>query len=276
MKLVAPTECLGRSFGDEEALRLIAKHGFDGFDYSMFDMGLMGCALSDDGWLAHVKALKALSRELFLPCLQAHAPFPVITKGLPMILRAIQIAGELECPVMVVHPCNDWNAEKNAEEIYAKILPAAKASGVKIATENMWNWSKETGVLPAACSTPEDFLAHVKAVNDPFMGACVDIGHAHMQGTGCEGAAAMLRTLGKHVIALHVHDNDLIHDSHSIPYNANIPWEDVIAALRDIQYEGNLTLEADYFMERFPAECREATLPLYHSVGRYLIKRITE
>ena len=140
--------------------------------------------------------------------------------------------------------------EENAE-MYFELLPLAKDCGVKIATENMWNWDNETGYSSfAACSTSESFCKHLEAVNDEFFVACLDIGHAEMQGSG-SGAANMIHALGQKLQALHIHDNDRHHDSHQIPFSMKIDFDAVVKALKDIGYSGWFTLEADQYLGDF-------------------------
>ena len=142
--------------------------------------------------------------------------------------------------------------EENAE-IYAEILPFAKSCGVKIATENMWNWNGEKDESCfAACATSESFNAHLDAVNDPFFVACLDIGHAEMRGSG-SGAANMIYALGDRLQALHLHDNDKWHDSHQIPFSMDIDFMPIVKALKDIGYKGYFTLEADSYLNNFNA-----------------------
>ena len=138
------------------------------------------------------------------------------------------------------------------------VLPmalAAKDCGVKIATENMWNWddAKDESCF-AACATSESFIEHIDAVNDPYLVACLDIGHAEMRGSG-SGAANMIRALGHRLQALHIHDNDRWHDSHQIPFSMSIDFAPIAAALKEIGYKGWFTLEADHYLkEKFNAE----------------------
>ena len=84
-------------------------------------------------------------------------------------------------------------------------------------------------------------------VNDEYLVACLDIGHAEMAGSG-EGAVKMIRALGPHLAALHLHDNDRLHDSHQIPFSMDIDFEKVVKALKDINYSGYFTLEADAYL----------------------------
>ena len=138
--------------------------------------------------------------------------------------------------------------------MYFELLPFAKEYGVKIATENMWNWDNEKGHSSfAACATAESFKKHIDIVNDPYLVACLDLGHAEMKGSG-DGAPYMIRELGNRLQALHIHDNDRLHDSHQIPFSMDIDFSEIAKALKDINYQGYLTLEADSYLNDFKEE----------------------
>ena len=135
--------------------------------------------------------------------------------------------------------------------MYSELLPFAKEHGVKIATENMWSWDKEKDIAStASCSHHDDFLKHIEAVNDPYFVACLDIGHAEMRGLDTT-AEKMIMTLGEHLQALHIHDNDLKHDSHQIPFSMDIDFDTVIRALKKVGYKGYCTLEADTYLSAY-------------------------
>ena len=67
-------------------------------------------------------------------------------------------------------------------------------------------------------------------------------------------AAELIRALNKRLIALHIHDNDKLHDSHQIPFSMDIDFYEVVKALREINYTGYLTLEADQYLASYTAE----------------------
>ena len=153
--------------------------------------------------------------------------------------------------------------------MYLELLPFAREHNVKIATENMWNWDSEKDeACFAACATPESFVKHIDAVNDDFLVACLDIGHAEMRGAG-QGAANTARALGRRLQALHIHDNDKWHDSHQIPFSMSIDFAAVVRALKDIGYKGWFTLEADNYLKSF---CKDNIIDgmkdLYSAVRR--------
>ena len=250
--------------GEEKAVELIAKAGFDCWDFSMFAMRRWDWAnkcvqnnphpLKEDNYLAFARQLKKIGLDHGITCNQAHAPFPSANPGyFPYLLRAIECTAEAGGKICIIHPDNNVSAEKNAE-MYHALLPFAKECGVKIATENMWNWNKEKDeAAPAACSDPQSFNAHLDAVNDDFLVACLDIGHAEMKGLNTT-APEMIRALGSRLKALHIHDNDLKHDSHQIPFSMQIDFEKMVRALKEIHYDGDFTLEADQYLSAYTPE----------------------
>ena len=187
-------------------------------------------------------------------CNQSHAPFPTSCPQIRSYFkRAIECTAEAGGQICIIHPDNDQPPEKNAE-LYLELLPFAKGCGVKIATENMWNWDSQKNQSSfAACATPESFLAHLDAVNDDAFVACLDIGHAQMRGSGT-GAVAMIQALGSKLQALHIHDNDCWHDSHQIPFSMDIPFDEIVLALKKIGYAGYFTLESDEFLSSYTEE----------------------
>ena len=170
-----------------------------------------------------------------------------------MLKRAIECTAEAGGKICVIHPDNNLSPEGNAE-MYNELLPFAKEYGVKIATENMWNWDANAGHASfAACSTAESFNEHLDAVNDDFLVACLDIGHAEMMRDGTT-ATGMIKALGDRLQALHIHDNDKWHDNHQIPFSMDIDFVPIVKALKEINYKGEFTLEADNYLRAFTAE----------------------
>ena len=66
------------------------------------------------------------------------------------------------------------------------------------------------------------------------MGAVIDTGHRNLGGD----SAAALRTVGRHLITLHLHDNHGERDEHLLPGRGNIAWDEVNRALAEIRYDG--------------------------------------
>lgn len=264
MKISTEIASIAKHVGEHKAVELCARAGFDGWDFSMFQMGLYNWGtkslepsdhpLRGNKYLKFARELRKIGEDNGIRCNQSHAPFPVNCLPIRELLpRAIECTAEAGGEICIIHPDNNKTPEENAE-MYWELLPFAKSCGVKIATENMWNWDNATGYSSfAACSTSESFCRHIDAVNDSSFVACLDLGHAEMRGSG-SGAVNMIRALGSHLQALHIHDNDLHHDSHQIPYSMKIDFDGVIQALQDIGYQGWFTLEADQHLKSYNSD----------------------
>lgn len=263
MKISTEIYSSARHVGEEKAIELLAKAGFDLWDFSMFEMAKIDWStyklkesnhpLAKPDYANFAKRLKRVADDCGIECNQSHAPFPSKIVGMDFLKRAIECTAIAGGKICVIHPDNNASAEENAQ-MYNELLPYAKEYGVKIATENMWNW--ENGATKssfAACATAEDFKKHIDVVNDPYLVACLDLGHAEMVGSG-EGAPFMIRELGNRLQALHIHDNDRLHDSHQIPFSMDIDFNGIAKALKDINYQGELTLEADRYLEAYNSE----------------------
>lgn len=256
MKISTEIQSIADIVGEERAVELVAKAGFDAWDFSMFSMKdtetmLREHPLMKSTYLEFARQLKKIGIENGIHCNQSHAPFPSFDKNVkPYLKRAIECTAEAGGKICVIHPDNNRNPEENAE-LFMEILPFAKACGVKIATENMWNWDlKEDQASFAACATPDSFNAHLDAVNDDFFVACLDLGHAEMRGCNTS-AVEMIQKLGSRLQALHIHDNDRHYDSHQIPFSMDIDFVKIVQALKQIGYSGYFTLEADQFLSGF-------------------------
>ena len=261
MKISTEINSIAKKVGMEKAVELCAKAGFDAWDFSMFDMCKIDWKtklpiqdenpLNGTGYLNFARKLKTIGLDNGIVCNQSHAPFPVAVPAVRSYLkRAIECTAEAGGEICIIHPDNDKNAEQNAE-MYAELLPFAKSCGVKIATENMFNWDMEKNESSfAACATGEDFKKHIDIINDDFFVACLDLGHAELRGSG-DGSVNMIRALGYRLQALHIHDNDHWHDKHQIPFSMNIDFGAIVKTLKEINYQGYFTLEADTFLRDY-------------------------
>lgn len=280
MKLSTEIGSIADIVGEKKAVELCGKAGFTAWDLSMFNRnrlnfvenkayGINGEVVSND-LVKFAKELKKIGLDYGMVCNQSHAPFPSIRPEIrDCFKKAIEMTAEAGGKICVIHPCNDYTPEQNAE-MYNEFLPFAKSHGVKIATENMWNWSNEKDeALPAACCDEESFVANVDAVGDDYLVACLDIGHAEMRGLNAT-SVGLIKALGhKRLKALHIHDNDLHYDSHEIPFSMDIDFDAIIKALKGIDYDGDLTLECPGYINKFNKDnVDKAVKNLYDSVKK--------
>ena len=266
MKISTEIESAATLVGEQKAVELIAKAGFDAWDFSMFKMADYNYQekrvipsshpLAGNEYLKFARELRKIGEDNGIHCNQSHAPFPSYSPEVRSYLkRAIECTAEAGGKICIIHPQNSGSLQENTE-MYQSLLPFAKECGVKIATENMYNWNEtEDHCCDAACSTPQSFNAQLDAVNDDFLVACLDIGHAELLGSGTS-APEMIRALGPRLKALHIHDVDKRYDTHQMPFTMLVDFEAIAKALKEINYDGYLTLEAVSYLSAY----REKTL----------------
>ena len=68
----------------------------------------------------------------------------------------------------------------------------------------------------------------------PNVGVVIDTGHQNIVGDPVE----TLRTIGEHLITLHLHDNHGEQDEHLLPGRGTVDWNGVVSALDEIEYPG--------------------------------------
>jgi sugar phosphate isomerase/epimerase len=87
----------------------------------------------------------------------------------------------------------------------------------------------------------DELLEMIAPFSTDNFGICLDTGHLNLvQGDPVE----FIRTAGDNLKALHIADNMGVKDDHILPYSGGtVPWEEVLTALREINYQGLFNFE---------------------------------
>lgn len=272
----------------EAVIDLMADKGFDAIDFSFFaSADYYNESTDGEAGKARFVEWRKRAEARGLVFNQAHAPFGSSFNDMAQnvarfhdIRRAIRNASYLGVPTIIVHPVQhliytepgvpEQLFEMNVQ-FYNALKPYAEEYGVKIALENMWRQTK--GIINhSTCSRPAEFVRYLDALDSDWFVACLDIGHAPLVR---ENPSEFIHALGKKRLkALHVHDVDGVHDLHTLPFVSKLNWDYICDALREIEYEGDFTFEAEYFIKGFPAELVPSATTLMVDTGRYLMNRI--
>lgn len=279
MKLSTTTGRLHKIFGFKKAIDILADAGYDALDFSQWDKDVYEAEHGKEYYIE----IRKYAEDKGLCFNQSHAPFgssfedeEKTAKRFDEIVTAVKRASYLGVKNIVVHPCQhleycqEGTPEKLFEynmEFYKKLIPYCEEYGVKVALENMW---QHTGMINhSTCSRPEEFIKYLDELNNDCFVACLDIGHAALVR---EDIGDFIKKLGnKRLQCLHVHDVDGTNDSHTLPFFGVVDWEKVMKALAEIDYKGDLTFEADYFMNNKPDILLPDCEKLMAKTGRYLV-----
>ncbi len=282
MKLSTTTGRLHENFGFKKAIDIIAQSGFDSADFSQFDSFVYKEAFDEK----HLTEIRKYAEDKGIYFNQSHAPFgssfadeEKTKKRFDEIVTSMKKASCLGVKNIIVHPCQhlEYDKEGSPERLfeynmkfYPKLKPYCDEYGINVALENMWQSPRGT-IIHSTCSRADEFIRYLDELNDPRFVACLDIGHSALVR---EDADEFIRKLGKQRLkCLHVHDVDGNHDLHTLPYFGNINWDKVMSALKEIDYDGDLTYEADNFFSSIPSELMPDAVKFMEKTGRYLISK---
>ncbi len=288
MLLSTQTEALGSLYGEPETIRMLAKAGFDAFDLSLFSMfSDPNYPMNRPDFRDFASQLKDVAKDCGIVCNQAHAPF-ASSVGDPerdraifqSIVQAMEGAAIVGAKIIVVHPMHHLSYRTHATQLmemnldfYRRLIPYCEKFGIQVACENMWQYNEEgKRIIDSVCSRPEEFCRYLDELDSPWIVGCLDVGHTALTD---EDLGCYIRQMGrKRLRALHVHDNDLRDDDHTLPFTGKIDFAALTSALAEIGYEGDFTLEADAFLLRFPKELVPEALGLMGKTGRYLAEQV--
>ena len=236
----------------EHVLKMVKNAGFK---YVSIGFGNEEYLLDGD-YNKKIAKLKTDLKENDLTCVFTHSPYydPLISaeildekKEYAQELSLIATK-ELGADIIAFHPRsyikNGVVDNRKSLEINAKnfkpIIEKSKKLGVEVALENLCTFpDHEEKFYP---QTAKDLIELVRALDGK---PCVvwDFGHAHLNKND---QVKDILSLNKLIKATHTHSNNLDNDYHLSPYSGSTEWDSIMKAVKEIGYEGYLTLEVDY------------------------------
>ena len=233
-----------------------------------------------ENYKEYAKELRAHLDLVGIPCNQAHAPFSLkygmdntYEEKYLNIVRSIEAASILGAKNIIVHAISvpeDVDFEQYNIEYYKSFIPYCEAFNIHVAIENLYKKdTKRNRIDGGKFSSPKELNNIIKAINSPWIVACVDIGHASL--TGFEPEDFISKVDLSALKCLHVQDNDYLGDRHMPPYFGGLNWDAIMTALKKSGYEEDLTLEIPGYLKKFPKELLPDALKFAAAIGKHLI-----
>ena len=241
MKFGVNTFIWTAAFGPEqlELLGPIKAAGFDGIEVPLFDAAGFPADVIRKGTAAHglectVCSVMAGGRSLISsdPAVRAasRAHFQDAVKAVAEA-GARLIAGPLYAPVGYLpgrrRTADEW---RWCIEAYQELGPTLDQYGVTVAIEPLNRF--ETYFL----NTAADARALAEAIGHPRVGVLLDTFHANIEEKSIPDG---YRTVGSYLKHVHTCEND-----RGTPGSGHVDWPGVFAALKEVGYDGWLTIES--------------------------------
>jgi len=237
----------------ETLLPHIATLGFDVIELPIEEVGQFDVARTGELARAHgldvsVCAVIGPGRDLLLP--------DEAERGVSYLRSCIEVAQALGSPTVAgpfysaVGRC--WRAspderERDVDQIARTLRDLggyAADHGVLLGVETLNRF--ETSFL----NTTAQALELIDRIDHPAVGVALDLFHLGIEEKSVGDA---LRAAGPRLVHLQVAEND-----RGTPGTGSLPWRDVAAALREIQYSGRVVIET--FSDRVEAIARAAAI----------------
>ena len=240
-------------FGTEK-YKKIKSHGFDCVDFDMCNTSNQLYHLNEKDFEKHLRTEKELSDNAGIEIYQTHGPWTLPTKvfetsdrircleEMEKSIYATAILGSKYCVFHPLMPFGIDDIEKGMEKetweinlsFMTKLLERAKEYQVTVCLEN-------TPFPKFSLATPRQISNIIGEINDKNLKMCLDTGHIAVFGDKCPGNA--IREFKEDIKVFHIHDNAGKKDEHLSPYLGIIDWKDFSSALKEINFDGNLSLE---------------------------------
>ena len=181
--------------------------------------------------------LEALKKNLdWNPALTLHAPFMDMNPGAvdPMVRSVTQVrfrqllnvAGILKPRAAVFHAAYDrWRYSgrkdiwlSNSIDTWNKVMETATSIGMRVAVENVFD------------EDPDALEMLIREIARPGFGFCFDTGHFNLFSK--VSMEQWFDRLGKHLVEVHLHDNDGTADSHWALGRGKIDFEKFFSLLQ--------------------------------------------
>lgn len=307
MKIGIQTGGILEKLGIEKSFEAIKAAGFDCVDLNLdAELGLSWEEIrqgkpsvffcNESNYKTYTQEVVAASKKTGVSVGQVHAPFPIHLRGceeanrrgLEYVKICIWICHECGCKKLVVHPFFEGSMRltpSTKEEewetniaFYKELIPLLKQYGVICCLENMWGQDWRTKkIYMGVCSDMSETNRYIDALNEiageTCFGFCLDIGHLTLLGLD---SYAAIKTLGKRLVTLHIHDNGGTTDDHVIPFTGVTIWDRFLRGLAEIGYEGTLSFETAESQRKVPVELIPAMLSYTVQIGKYFDRTITE
>lgn len=241
-------------WGIDGGIKALKDAGFDAMDMSYYHDA--GTFFLGEDYREKALEVKAALKKYGLACTQAHGPIEMrygmaqddSEPAYVRLKRAIESAAIIGIHHIVVEgmevpaPSTSYlNLDYNCD-YYRKLEPLCEKFGIVIAVENP----------KKAFNYPDLMNECLRRLDSKWFAPLVDVGHTWVRADMQPGE--YIRQLEKPICGLHVHDTAGIHkgeDEHLLPWLAELNYEDMVQALLEVGYHGDMTLEIRGFLSRY-------------------------
>ena len=266
----------------EQGIKKMKAHGYDCMDYQdLSSSNSVFFTYGDGAFERYFKAFGACAKEAGVEIYQMHGLWPRYADGdisktpqdIELYIKELTAAHYMGCKRIILHPSMPygWGEEPCKEKAFEEtvktieyLLPYAQKFGIILCLENM-PFRK-----PHSFSDIGEIKKVVSTLHHENVKACLDTGHLNCTQ---ENMYETILMLGEDLAALHVHDDMHRQDRHLIPFQGEVDWNGFIAGLKEIRFQGCISLETS-ISRKIPEPMREQLQMGLAGLAKWFVKEI--
>ena len=141
--------------------------------------------------------------------------------------------------------------DKNYESVRLAMVEASIKSVMELARAYPGNrFCMETHFPPYLGGSIDDIHRIISTIDRENVGVCIDTSHVNLH----FDPVKVVRLFGKKIYAFHLSDNYKTYDSHFMPGEGTVKWDDFFSNVEDIGFAGIATIEVlrhDYTLSKY-------------------------
>ena len=266
----------------EEGFKKMKSHGYDCVDYKVItNINSDLYKLSEEEFCKFFEKVRESAEKYEIEIWQMHSLWPTVNsdktetdrqKTTEFFIRQIEAAYYLGCKYFVLHPFLPFGNDVEGDysftfqvnvDLLKKLIPHAEKWDVTLCVENL-------PFRKNPISKVSEVKRLVRTVDHPRVKVCLDTGHANIFSSDI---ASDVRLLGDDLATLHVHDNTGWCDAHKLPYCGTLRWDELLAALGEIGFDGCFNLETG-ISKNMPEPYREEMRVSLAKLARSMAEQI--
>lgn len=228
--------------------------GYKCFDLALcLDWNKPNPIFDNDDYIDYYSNLKELAEKNNTYINQTHGFFPLDNQDYKWLLESykkqIHATNLVGAKYIVIHPIIVNPKEEYKNEVINKnieflneLIPELEKYDVCACLENLWEFDEDgKTIIKTNTATVDELNSVIEKLNDDkHFGICIDTGHMNL----CKlDIPNEIRKCKEKLKVLHINDNDGYRDSHLIPTQGVIDFNEIIKALDDIEYTGSFNME---------------------------------
>ncbi len=272
---------LPNRFFHSDIFRILKDAGIDTIAYNFCQLNNCDEVLTLTEYMDNAKKIRAELDNAGITCNQTYSPFSLKTGDERLIrfepnygniVKALEFSAVLGAKRMICYAIQTGNDEEFMsinKKLYRSLIPHCEKNNIEVSICSGFPKYINSSVMKTPWNTEEEYIEFINSFNSPYITACANL--EVVENTE-HPADEFIKNIGTPALkAIHLQDPEKYHDVHRPAYFKKFDFLKLREILQEMGYEGEITFECPYFMNKYPAALLPAIAELFADIGNYVV-----